>query len=100
MRIEAYRLESRNVNIKVALAWLDREDWPRWQEVDPSLPPFDEWMIKVEARYREAHDRGVQFELIRLDPTQFVAWCKVRGLAPGESSRAEYASAALARRPK
>ena len=88
------------MRITAALAWLAQEDWPRWQEVDPSLPPYEEWLIKVEAKYREAHERGVQFELIRLDPTQFTAWCKVKGLAPGESSRAEYASAVLAKRPK
>lgn len=82
-------VESGYVKIQVALGWLDREDWPRWQEVDLLLPPCEEWLIKVEARYREAHQRGVQFELIRLDPTQFEAWCEVKGLAPGESSRAE-----------
>jgi hypothetical protein len=88
------------VNIKVALAWLAAEDWPAWQEADPSLSLYEEWLVKVEAKYREAHQRGMQFELVWLAPHQFVAWCKAKGLDPGESARAEYASAALARRPK
>ncbi len=88
------------MNIRVALAWLNLEDWPRWQKIDPSLPPYDEWLVKVEARHRDAHQRGVQFELIWLDPDQFAAWCKVKGCAPGESARAEYATAALAKRPR
>ena len=59
------------MKIRVALAWLDREDWPRWQEIDPSLPSYDEWVMKVEARHRDAHQRGVQFEVIRLDPPRY-----------------------------
>ena len=88
------------LKIRIALAWLDPADWPKWQEVDPSLPPYNEWLLKVEARYRDAYQRGVQFEVIRLDPDVFASWCKAKGCAPGEAARAEYATAALAKRPR
>ena len=68
--------------------------------MDPSLPPYNEWLLKVEARYRDAYQRGVQFEVIRLDPDVFQSWCKAKGCAPGEAARAEYATAALAKRPQ
>ena len=87
------------MKIRVALAWLNPEDWPRWQEIDPSLPPYNEWVLKVEARHREAYQSGVQFEIVRLDPNVFAAWCKMKGCAPGEAARAHYAAAALAKRP-
>ena len=88
------------MKIRIALAWLDREDWPRWQEIDPSLPPYDEWVMKVEARHREAFQRGVEFEIVSLYPDLFAKWCKMRGCPPGEAARAEYATAVLAKRPK
>jgi hypothetical protein len=91
---------SGSLKIRIALPWLDRMDWARWQEIDPSLPPYEEWLIKVEARYGEAKQRGVDFELIRLHPVQFAAWCKAKGIGPGEAARAEYASAVMARRPR
>ena len=66
----------------------------RWHEFDP--PSYDVWLLKVEARHSVARQRGVEFELIRLDPDQFAAWCKVKGCTPGEAARA----AALAKRPR
>ena len=86
--------------IRIALAWLDKADWARWQELDPALPPYEDWLIKVEAKHREAHQRGVEFEIVRLDPNVFATWCNVKGCAPGEAARAEYATAALAKRPR
>ena len=62
------------------------------------LPFYEEWVIKVEARYSDAKKHGAQFELIRLSPDQFAAWCNAKGLGPGEASRMEYASAVMARR--
>ncbi len=88
------------MKIRIALAWLEQKDWPRWQEIDPALPPYNEWLLKVEARYREAYQRGVQFEIIRLDPDVFAMWCKMKGCGPGEAARAEYATAVLAKRPR
>ena len=56
--------------------------------------------MKVEARHREAYLRGVEFEIVRLDPNVFAAWCKMKGCAPGEAARAKYANAASAKRPR
>jgi hypothetical protein len=86
------------LKLRIAIAWLNESDWAQWQEIDPSLPPYDEWVMKVEARHREAFQRGVQFEIITLYPDLFAAWCKAKGCAPGEAARAEYATAASAKR--
>jgi len=43
------------LKIRIALAWLDPADWPQWEEVDPSLPPYGERLLTIEARRREAY---------------------------------------------
>jgi hypothetical protein len=39
---------------KVAVAWLRKEDWPRWRLIDPELPPHAEWHIKNRRRHEDA----------------------------------------------
>jgi hypothetical protein len=37
---------------KVAIAWLKKEDWARWQKIDPDLPPYTQWLVKIESVIR------------------------------------------------
>jgi hypothetical protein len=39
--IDRYRPEDNPMaQPKVAIAWLKKEDWARWQKIDPDLPPL------------------------------------------------------------
>ena len=43
---------------KVAVAWLRKEDWPTWQKIDPDLPPYSEWLDKMEGTMKMLASRG------------------------------------------
>lgn len=88
-----------DVKLTAAVAWLNADDWPRWLQIDPELPPYDHWRSITDNAMREASQRGVECALIAVDPDQFALWCKTKGYSPNETSRADYAAAALAKRP-
>jgi len=82
--------------MKVAVAWLRKEDWPRWQEIDPELLPYDRWLSKINQAIAAAERTGVVAEKVVVEPDAFVQWCDAHGKAI--SSRAEYAAEELFRR--
>jgi len=85
---------------KVAVAWLRKEDWPRWRLIDPELPPYAEWHIKTEGVMKMLTSRGQAFEKIAIDPGAFVAWRATttnwRGGGDGRAARSAYATTILA----
>jgi len=83
---------------KVAVAWLRKEDWPRWRMIDPELPTYAEWHIKTEGVLKMLTSRGQTVEKITIDPGAFVAWRATnwRGDADGRAARSAYAAAILA----
>jgi len=85
---------------KVAVAWLRKEDWPRWRLIDPELPPHAEWHSKTEGVMKMLTSRGQAFEKIAIDPGAFVAWRATttnwRGGGDGRAARSAYATAILA----
>ena len=83
---------------KLAIAWLKKEDWPRWQKIDPDLPPYSQWLDKMEGTMKMLASRGQAFEKIAIDPGAFVAWRATnwRGGGDGAAARAAYATAILA----
>ena len=86
------------MKIRIAVAWLSKDDWPLWQEMDSDLPAYDQWLKKIHGDLREARVRGVDCEQIILHPAQFVAWCRAKGRTTDSDARAAYASAILAKR--
>lgn len=84
--------------VKIAVAWLRKEDWPRWQAIDPELPPYDRWLARITHGMAEAERKGIAAEKITVDPDTFAAWCKAEGKPVHRDTRAAYAAAQLMRR--
>jgi len=41
---------------RVAIAWLRKEDWPRWLELDPDFQPdYEHWLKRMDSLYASAH---------------------------------------------
>src|SRR5665213_122828 len=83
---------------KVAIAWLKKEDWARWQKIDPDLPPYAQWLVKIESVMKMLRHRGQEFEKIALDPGAFISWRATnwRGRPEAGAARSAYAAAILA----
>lgn len=84
--------------MKVAAAWLLKEDWARWQEIDGELPAYERWLAKINQGMADAAKRGVEVEKVTVDPDVFVEWCRAEGKPIHRDSRAAYAAAQLMRR--
>jgi hypothetical protein len=85
------------------LAWYTVQDYPRILKImaDAHLFPctYGEWRIGAEQREREAQDRGFVLVRAMIDPDEFLAWCKERGIQADLRARgafaAEYAMATV-----
>jgi hypothetical protein len=77
---------------KVAVAWLRKEDWARWQAVDSQLPAYDRWLVKIEGAIQEAKRKGAIIDKVEVDPDKFVAWCRANGHEVNRNTRAAYAA--------
>jgi hypothetical protein len=84
--------------ISVAVAWLRKEDWPRWQAIDSQLPSYDNWLRKIEALIKEAEKRGQLPEKVIVEPDVFLNWCKATGCEVNRNTRAQFAASLLMRR--
>lgn len=82
--------------MKVAIAWLRKEDWPRWQAIDPNLPPYDRWHSKISTAIELAERAGADTEKVTIDPDEFVSWCKANNCSVTRENRAAYATQQLA----
>jgi hypothetical protein len=71
---------------------LKKEDWSRWQQVDPELPPYKVWLTKIEATIALLKHRGQTVSKITVDPDAFSAWCRQNGHAVSRTARGAYAA--------
>jgi hypothetical protein len=81
----------------IAVIWLKKEDWPRWQKIDPELPAYEQWLGKAVRHIKELTDKRQPFEKVDVDPDAFSLWCKLteRDASMG-TALAVYADAILA----
>lgn len=85
--------------IGMAVAWMRKEDWPRWLAIDPDFQPdYDHWLKRMEATVKRLQDQGTLVEKVLIDPDEFVEWCRVNGCKIDSKNRATYASITLAKR--
>lgn len=84
--------------VYVAVAWLRREDWPRWQAIDSDLPAYDQWLNKIETAIKEVKKNGQIAEKIIINPDDFVAWCRTNNRQIERNARALFASELLMRK--
>lgn len=82
----------------IAIAWLRKEDWKRWQEVDAQLPDYDRWLAKIEDLIKQATAAGAVPTKVEVDPEAFLQWCKANGKPVHRDTRAQYAAQILMRR--
>jgi hypothetical protein len=83
---------------RMAVAWMRKEDWPRWLEIDPQFQPdYDHWLRRMEAAYADLLAKGVNAVKVEVLPEKFLAWLesdagsKFRALPPTQQ-RAGYAA--------
>lgn len=84
--------------VYVAIAWLRKEDWPRWQAIDPDLPSYDRWLGKIEVAIREIEKRGQVAEKVIVNADDFVAWCQANKREIERNARAQFAAELLTRK--
>ena len=81
--------------VRMAVAWLRKEDCPRWQAIDPELPPYERWLGGISRSMIEAGRRGISAEKVMVDPDAYAAWCKAEGKPIHRDARAAYAAVQL-----
>ena len=60
---------------RTAIAWLRKEDWPRWLELDPLFQPdYQIWLRRMEAMYADLQAKGVNVVKVEVLPDEFIAW--------------------------
>jgi len=81
----------------VALAWMRKEDWPRWLAIDPDFQPdYEKWLRKVEAGIQRLEAEGRKVEKVLLDPDEFIAWSReFAGGRADSQARSQYAALRL-----
>lgn len=82
----------------VAVAWLKKDDWKTWQDLDDQVPPYDQWLSKINSAMKDAERAGAKTEKIEIEPEIFVAWCKAKGVKVGRDSQSAYAAEVLMKR--
>jgi hypothetical protein len=83
---------------KIAVAWLNENDWPTWQRLDNELPPYEGWLSKINAGIKDAERSGAKAEKTEIAPQILLTWCKAKGAKVCTQSRAAYAAELLMKR--
>jgi hypothetical protein len=85
--------------IAMAVAWMNKQDWPRWLAIDPEFQPdYDHWLKRTEAAVKEIEATGAFVEKVIIDPDEFVEWCRINGRKVNSRGRSAYAALTLAKR--
>jgi hypothetical protein len=87
--------------VRVAIAWLRREDWPQWLTIDANFhPDYDRWLKRSEAAMERAKKNNRLVEKVTINPDKFVEWSHTNGGKVDARARARYAAFVLNRRSK
>jgi hypothetical protein len=83
----------------IAVAWLRKEDWPRWLAADPNFQPdYNHWLKRMEAACLQLEQRGSHFEKIDVGFDEFMEWCRINGSKVDPQARSAYAAMIMAQR--
>ena len=64
----------------MALAWMRREDWPRWLAIDPLFQPdYNHWLRRMEKAEAQLKAAGTPVIKVMVDPEEFIAWRDANG---------------------
>ncbi len=79
----------------VALSWYRAEDYDRILEImedaDKFHSTYDEWLKAAERGERELKGKGHVVIRAMLDPDEFTAWCREKGLKLDAQARTQFA---------
>lgn len=85
--------------IAMAVAWMRKEDWPRWLSIDSDFQPdYDHWLKRMEKAMAEIQERGTLVEKVIVDPDEFLEWSRANGGEVDTKARARYAAITLSKR--
>ncbi|TAY68442.1 hypothetical protein [Rhizobium leguminosarum] len=87
--------ESQMPDMGIAVAWLEREDWPEWEKIDRDIPPYERWKEKIDAATAAATSKHQAWVKVIVRPGPFVAWCSQNGRQVSSQARAEYAASLM-----
>ncbi len=87
----------------VGLPWFYRQDYGRILEImeDAAAMPerYDQWLKQAEAFERQVKRAGKVPVRAIVDPGEFPAWCRARGLKIDGKARVQFANEAAYRQP-
>ncbi|MRD46772.1 hypothetical protein GHT07_05765 [Caenimonas koreensis DSM 17982] len=64
----------------IALAWLRKDEWPRWLELDPQFQPdYEHWLRRMNEAVAELQRRGNKVNKIDVGIDEFLEWSRVNG---------------------
>lgn len=86
----------------IGIPWFRRADYDGLRRLfadGAGLPAtFDQWHERAEELRRQIEAQGGIAERVMIDPDEFPAWCRGRGLDIDSEARKRFAAAAVARK--
>jgi hypothetical protein len=79
----------------IVIPWLRKEDWPRWQSIDPKLRTYDDWLRKIEVTIKNVEKRGYLAQKVIVNPDDFLAWCESIKCKVDRNARSHFAATLL-----
>jgi hypothetical protein len=78
----------------IGIGWYSRQNYRRILEVmedaDKLPPKFDQWLRRAEATERELKKAGHIVVRAMIEPEEFLAWCRARGLNVDAKARTQW----------
>jgi hypothetical protein len=86
--------------LEVAICWYDKDQWELLAELDPDNvdDTYQEWRESANKTINGLQSHGQKVVKIAITISEFVNWCKEKGIEPDRSARAEYAAMLLKQR--
>jgi hypothetical protein len=88
-----------NDQLRIGIAWFDREQWRRLADVVPDRSELDDtfeaWERSARKAIRNFERNGQTVGKVQVKIEELLAWCLVNGTTPNGESRAKYVSETL-----
>jgi hypothetical protein len=88
-----------NNQLRIGIAWFDREQWNRLTEVVPDRSELDDtfeaWERSARKAIKNFERNGQTIEKVQIKVEELLAWCLINGTSPNGASRSNYVSEVL-----
>ena len=78
----------------IGFIWYKRENYDRllamFDDRDNLPATYDEWLVRAECGRKDQESKGVRVLCVDIDPDEFAAWCKAKGMKPDSKARLGY----------